>query len=149
MTETLEAIEQRRTELYRRMQALGDFRPGTISVNFRKCGKKNCACAQPGHPAHGPQYLWNTTSGGRSRAQNLRLGPELEKAQKELQNHKMFLGLCRELVEISETICRLRPVREVKDEKELEALKKNCRSSSRGDGSGSRTTCAACFSRYP
>jgi hypothetical protein len=105
------------------MQALGDFRPGTISVNFRKCGKKSCACAQPGDPGHGPQYLWSTTSGGQSRAQNLRLGPELEKAQRELENHQVFLRLCRELVEINEKICRLRPVAEIKDEKEFEALK--------------------------
>ena len=85
MAGALEELEQRRASLYQQMQALGDFRPGTISVNFRKCGKKGCACAQPGHPGHGPQYLWNTTSGGQSRAQNLRLGPELEKAQRELK----------------------------------------------------------------
>jgi hypothetical protein len=72
----LERLEQRRNALYQRLQALGDFRPGTISVNFRKCGKKRCACARPAHPGHGPQYLWNTTHGGQRRAQNLRLGPE-------------------------------------------------------------------------
>ena len=126
MVETLEELEQRRSSLYQQMQALGDFRPGTISVNFRKCGKRGCACAQPKHSGHGPQYLWNTTSGGRSRAQNLRLGPELEKAQQELDNHQLFLGLCKELVEVNEKICRLRPVAPIKDEKELEALKKNC-----------------------
>lgn len=127
MTETLEVLEQRRTALYQQMQALGDFRPGTISVNFRKCGKKNCACARPDHTGHGPQYLWNTTSGGSSRAQNLRLGPDLEKAHQELENHEVFLRLCRELVEVNEKICRLRPVREIGDEKELEALKKKLR----------------------
>ena len=57
MADTMEELEQRRTTLYQQMQALGDFRPGTISVNFRKCGKKGCACTQPGHPGHGPQYL--------------------------------------------------------------------------------------------
>jgi len=124
MTNSIEELEQRRTALYQQMQALGDFRPGTISVNFRKCGKKGCACAQRGHPGHGPQYLWNTTSRGKSRAQNLRLGPELEKARKELENHKTFLHLCRELVEINEYICRIRPVAAINDEKELEALKK-------------------------
>jgi hypothetical protein len=124
MADTIEELEQRRTSLYQQMQALGDFRPGTISVNFRKCGKKGCTCAQPGHPGHGPQYLWNTTSGGQSRAQNLRLGPELEKAQRELENHQVFLRLCRELVEVNEKICRRRPVAQIKDEKELEALKK-------------------------
>ena len=130
------------------MQALGDFRPGTISVNLRKCGKKACACAQPGHPGHGPQCLWNTTSGGRSRAQNLRLGPELEKAHRELENHQAFLRLCRDLVEVNEKICRLRPVPPIKDEKELEALKKNCRSSSRRGGAGNSSAGAARLPRY-
>jgi len=124
MTDTLEELERKRSSLYQRMQAVGDFRPGTISVNFRKCGKRRCACAQPGHRGHGPQYLWNTTSGGRSRAQNLRLGPELEKVRQELENHQVFLRLSRELVEVNERICRLRPAPQVKDEKELEALKK-------------------------
>jgi hypothetical protein len=48
----------------------------------------------------------------------------LEKAHRELENHQMFLRLCRELVDINEKICRLRPAAEIKDEKELEALKK-------------------------
>src|SRR5437773_6251547 len=124
MADTLEELEQRRSNLYQQMQALGDFRPGTISVNFRKCGKKRCACARPGHPGHGPQYLWSTTRGGRSQAQNLRLGPELEKARQEVENHQAFLRLCRELVEVNEKICRLRPALPIEDEKQLEALKK-------------------------
>ena len=124
MPETLEALELERTKLYQRLQAVGDFRPGTISVNFRKCGKKNCACARKGHAGHGPQYLWNTTQRGQSRAQNLRMGPELEKVRKELATHRIFLSLCHQLVEVNEKICQLRPVQQVKDEKELEVLKK-------------------------
>lgn len=124
MPETLEALERHRTKLYEQLKTVGDFRPGTISVNFRKCGKNNCACAGKGHPGHGPQYLWNTTQRGQSRAQNLRMGPVLEKVRKELAAHKIFLGLCQQLVEVNEKICQLRPVQEVKDEKELEALKK-------------------------
>jgi hypothetical protein len=120
----LERLKQKRNALYQRLQTLGDFRPGTISVNFRKCGKKRCACARPAHPGHGPQFLWNTTSGGRSRAQNLRLGPELEKARRDVENHRVFLQLCRELVEVNEKICRLRPAVQIQDERELEALKK-------------------------
>ena len=124
MPETLEALERQRTKLHEQLQTLGDFRPGIISVNFRKCGKTNCACARRGHQGHGPQYLWNTTQGGQSRAQNVRMGPQLEKVRKELATHRIFLGLCQRLVEVNEQICQLRPVQEVKDEKELEALKK-------------------------
>jgi hypothetical protein len=127
MSKSLKALERQRARLFQQLQALGDFRPGTISVNYRKCGKKNCACSRPGHPGHGPQFLWNTTHGGKSRAQNLRLGPELEKARKELTNYYRFLQLCSELVSVNEKICRFRPVEPVADEAELEALKKTLR----------------------
>ncbi len=124
MAETLEGLEERRKAIHRQLQAVGDFRRGTLSVNYRRCGKANCACARPDHRGHGPQYLWNATIKGKSRAQNLRLGPELEKVGKEVENYRRFLRLCAELVEVNERICQLRPVREVKKEGELEQLKK-------------------------
>lgn len=124
MTESLEGLEQKRRHLYQQLQNLGDFRPGTISVNYRKCGKPNCTCAQPGHPGHGPQYLWNTTQKGKSRAQSLRLGPEVEKVAQELETYGRFVNLCGQLVEVNEQICRLRPVRAVADEVGLAQLKK-------------------------
>jgi len=124
MIAALPALEQKRSQLFDQLQSLGDFRPGMISVNYRKCGKPNCTCARPGHPGHGPQYLWNTTRQGQSRAQNLRLGPELEKVSQEVERHHRFLALCRELVEVNEQICQLRPVTEIPEGKELEQLKK-------------------------
>ncbi len=68
---TLESLEYKRKSLYKKLEGLGDFRRGTISLNYRRCGKKNCACAKQGHPGHGPQYLWNTTIKGKSYAKSL------------------------------------------------------------------------------
>lgn len=124
MEKSMEDFEVERKEICRRIEGLGDFRPGLISVNFRKCGKKNCACAKKSHPGHGPQYLWNATRKGKSMAQNLRLGPELEKVQREVETYRHFVRLSQELIELNEKICRLRPVSEVEDEKDLSALKK-------------------------
>ena len=124
MPDTLEGLEQHRQQLYEQLSAVGDFRPGMISVNYRKCGKANCACARAGHPGHGPQYLWNTTQQGKSQAQNLRLGPELEKAERELASYQRFLALCRELVVVNSRICQLRPLGEGPGGSELEQLKK-------------------------
>ena len=124
MEETLECLEKKRKELYQKLEALGDFRRGTISVNYRKCGKKKCVCAKPGHPGHGPQYLWNTTIKGKSYAKNLRLGPELEKYMKETGNYRNFLNLSAQLVQVSERICELRPIREIEDRRASEDLKK-------------------------
>lgn len=124
MTETLESLEQKREELYRQVQQVGDFRRGIISVVYRKCGKKNCACAREGHPGHGPQHLWNTTIKGKSYAKSVRLGPELQKYLEEIENRHRFEKLCEEIVLVNEQICRLRPVPEMKDEDELAELKK-------------------------
>jgi hypothetical protein len=123
MTQKIEALELRRVELHRRLQEIGDFRRGTVSANLRKCGKKNCVCAEAGHAGH-PQYLWNTTRGSRSEARSLRLGPQVEKYEREVENYRLFLEITRELVDINEKICDLRPIRQIEDEEELDALKK-------------------------
>jgi hypothetical protein len=68
--------------------------------------------------------LWNTTIKGKSYAKSLRLGPELEKYMKETGNYRNFLNLSAQLVQVSERICELRPVREIEDRRESEDLKK-------------------------
>jgi len=124
MPDSLAVLEERRRQLYQGMVTMGDFRPGMISVNYRKCGRTNCRCARPGEAGHGPQYLWNSTQQGKSRAQNLRLGPELEKVEQEVANYRRFVELCGELVRVNEQICQLRPVSEITNEGELAQLKK-------------------------
>jgi hypothetical protein len=124
MEENLESLEVKRKSVYRKLEEMGDFRRGIISVNYRKCGKRNCACAKPGHLGHGPQYLWNTTIKGKSYAKSLRLGPELQKYMEETANYRNFLKLCEELIRLNENICHVRPVPEIEDGKEREALKK-------------------------
>jgi hypothetical protein len=124
MAETLANLESKREQLYRKLMETGDFRRGTISVTYRKCGKKNCACAKEGHPGHGPLYLWNATIGGKSVAKNLKLGVEMDKYREETSNYKKFLSVFDELVEVNEQICNLRPFRVVEDDNELAALKK-------------------------
>lgn len=124
MSETLSSLEKKREQLYRQLQGTGDFRRGTISVVFSKCGKKNCACAKEGHPGHGPRYLWNATIGGKSYAKNLKLGLEMAKYQEETSAHKNFLMLCEQIITINEQLCERRPIQVIEDENDLAALKK-------------------------
>jgi len=127
MPEDLKTLEDQRDRLYQQISSFGDFRRGIISVTFSKCGKKNCACARKGHPGHGPRYLWNTTHKGKSLAQHLRLGPELEQVQQQVEAGRRFQRWCQEATELNEKICRLRPVPEVEDPRALETLKKKLR----------------------
>jgi hypothetical protein len=124
MEETLIDCERKRDALVDSLKELGDFRRGSITVNYRKCGKSNCACAREGHPGHGPQYLWSATIKGKSYAKNLKLGPEMQKYEEETSRHRRFVELCDEIMRVNERICDLRPVPEVKGDKELAELKK-------------------------
>jgi hypothetical protein len=42
---SLDDLEAQRERLYDQLAATGDFRRGSISENYRRCGKPNCACA--------------------------------------------------------------------------------------------------------
>lgn len=123
MQETLEDLERQKSELYRQLAEFGDFRRGTISANYRKCGKAYCVCARAGHPGHGPQYLWNATIKGKSHAQNLRLGAQLEKVGREVENYRRVLQWWDQWIEVNEKICQRKPVKRIEEE-ELEELKK-------------------------
>ncbi len=123
MTDELEKLENKRYALYKKIMSLGDFRRGSISVNYRRCGKQNCKCAKPGHPGHGPQYLWNATIKGKSFAKNIKIGPELQKYKEETDNYRRFMELYREIILVNEQLCNLRPPLKM-DDKEAEALKK-------------------------
>lgn len=127
MPEDLEVIEAARQRLYQELLSLGDFRQGSISATFSKCGKKKCVCAQEGHSGHGPYYRWTATHHGKTVAQHLRLGPELDMVQKQIENGRRFHDWYQECIAANEQICRLRPVPEVEDEKDLTALKKKLR----------------------
>ncbi len=108
--ESLAGLEERRAQLYRQLSATGDFRRGSITENYRRCGKANCACAQPEHPGHGPRYLWTrSVRGGTTKGRQLS-GVEMEKVRQELANHKDFVAISEQIAEVNEVICEARPV---------------------------------------
>jgi hypothetical protein len=110
MTEpSLPGLEQQRAELYERLAATGDLRPGSINATYRKCGKPNCACARPGHPGHGPRWLWTRSDGGKTRTRQL-APAELGKVRAELAAYRQFTTLAGQIVAVNEAICEARPL---------------------------------------
>ena len=109
MTEpSLPDLEQQRAQLYEQLATTGDFRPGSINATYRRCGKPNCACAQPGHRGHGPRWLWTRSAGGRTRTRQL-AAAELDKVRAELAAYRQFTALSEQIVEVNEAICEARP----------------------------------------
>jgi hypothetical protein len=110
MTEQpLDELERQRAELYAQLAGTGDFRPGSINETWRRCGKPNCACAQPGHPGHGPRYLWTRSADGRTRTRQL-AAAELDKVRREIVNYRQFVAVTEQIVQVNEAICEARPV---------------------------------------
>ena len=103
-------LERRRAELFALISQVGDFRRGSLNAVWRRCGKPNCACAQPGHRGHGPQWNLTRRIGGKTVNVHLKPGPELEKVQREVAEHQRFADLVEEVSQVSEAICA-RPVR--------------------------------------
>lgn len=106
----LAKLESDRTALLQRVAATGDMRRGSITENYRSCGKPTCACADAKHPGHGPYYAYTLKVGGKTRTRHLRPGPELSKLEAEVAVHRAFRASCDQLLEVNEAICDARPV---------------------------------------
>ena len=103
-------LERRRAELFALISGVGDFRRGALNAVWRKCGKPNCACAQPGHRGHGPQWNLTRRVSGKTVNVHLKPGPELDKAEREVAEHQRFADLVEAVSQVSEAICAARPV---------------------------------------
>jgi hypothetical protein len=110
MTEpSLPELEAERDRLYAQLSAVGDFRRGSVSENYRKCGKPNCACAQPGHPGHGPRFLWTRTARGRGTVGRQLAAGEVDRVRREVARHADFTAIGEQIAEVNEKICEARP----------------------------------------
>jgi hypothetical protein len=107
----LAELEARRARLFERLAAVGDFRRGSISENWRRCGKPGCRrCAEPGSRGHGPRWLWTKTVAGRGTVGRQLKPEEVDKVRGELAAWQEFTELAGEIAEVSEAICEARPV---------------------------------------
>ena len=86
---------------------LGDLRPGSLKDRFRKCGKPNCHCAEPGDVGHGPS--WSLTHGEKGKTVT-RIIPAavVPQTREQLAEYQRLRGLTQALVTVSERICDAR-----------------------------------------
>lgn len=112
---SLEDLEARRSQLYDRLARVGDFRRGSVSENYRRCGKPNCACAAPDHPGHGPRQLWTRSGAGGKTVGRQLSAVEVPKVARELDRYREFTRLTEQIVAVNEAICEARPVTPLAD----------------------------------
>lgn len=110
MPDSLPSLEARRTDLFRQLAALGDFRRGSVTTTSGKCGKATCHCAKPDDPGHGPNFRLTRKIRGKTLTETFPSAAALRKAQQEVETFHRFQELCAQIVGVAERICDLRPV---------------------------------------
>jgi len=129
LPDSLNTLEQQRSEILTRILQLGDFRSGSISAISGRCGKPNCHCHQPGQPGHGPNFRLTRKVNGRTVSESFSSAAELRKAQREVEAFHRFRQLSQDLLEINEKICRARPVDDALTPEEKKPPKRSTRKS--------------------
>ena len=110
MTNALPQLEAKRTDLFRQLAAVGDFRRGSITATSGKCGKPSCHCSKRDDAGHGPNFRLTRRVKGKTVTETFSSAVALRKAQQEVNEFHKFQALCGEIIEVSEKICALRPV---------------------------------------
>ena len=130
MPDSLAQLEKQRTELFRQIADLGDFRRGSVTPTSGKCGKPTCHCAQPNDPGHGPNFRLTRKLAGKTVTETFASPLGLRKAQREVETFHHFQELCDQLIALNEKICRLRPVEQTLTLQEKKRSKLSSRKSS-------------------
>ncbi|MEO8214120.1 MAG: DUF6788 family protein, partial [Myxococcales bacterium] len=110
MTDPLAKLLADREGLLKTLAGTGDMRRGSITENYRSCGKSTCACAAEDHPGHGPYFAFTLKVAGKTKTRQFRPGPALSKVEREVAEYRDFRATCDRLLDVNETICNARPV---------------------------------------
>ncbi len=139
MADTVETLEKRRARVLEELSQTGDMRQGSITENYRRCGKRECGCGQREDLGHGPYYAFTRKVEGKTQTVNLREGPRLRKLRREVETYQRFRQTCAQLIEINEALCALRPEPDTEGG-ERPGLKKKLSRSSRRKWRGKSST---------
>ena len=105
--DSLASLEAHRDRLKLQLAALNDLRPGSLVERYRKCGKPNCRCAQPGATGHGPCYSLTRGVAGKT-VTKIIPASYVEQTRKDLLEHQRFRQLTHDMVAVNEKLCDAR-----------------------------------------
>ena len=101
--ETIRDVERRREAIVEEMLSLRGMRRGTVNRQHLKVQLKSQA--EP--VRRGPYYVWSRREGNQTRSRRLRSEEEVEKARRQVAEHKRFRELCEEFEQLTEKLGKL------------------------------------------
>ena len=108
MENQVRALGKRIETIKKKLAALGDMRPGSLSKQYNVCGNPTCRCKDPENPKkHGPYYQLSYTLKGRSKSEFVKM-EDLEAVKQQLKNYQQFKKLTADWVDLSLELASLR-----------------------------------------
>ncbi len=100
----IEELHTKKKQILQTISELDDFRQGSLSPRYRKCGKPYCHCAKEGSKGHGP--LWMVTRAVEGKTVSKAIHSEIvEKTFEQIETFHQFQDLVREYTEVNIKIC--------------------------------------------
>jgi len=132
---SLKSLETTRGEIMDQIHSLGDMRRGSLVERYLPCGKEGCHCTRPDSRGHGPKYSVTWKVSGKTKTEYVS-EEEVPQVREQLETHRRFLQLSKDLVDVNEEICRLRKGRgEVGESKKNSAKRSSGRLRKKSTGS--------------
>lgn len=134
-------FREKREEMMRELQQIGEMRRGTINEVFKRCGRPNCACSREDHPGHGPIFTLTHKEKGVTKTKSLPNAAAVKLAKQQIENHRRFLEWSKKWVKLNEEASDLKLEQALSGEESepTSRKKKSRRRSSRRSGGKSKS----------
>lgn len=107
MERTIAQLERRIAAVKKQLLALGDLRPGSLSMQYGVCGTPGCRCKASPPEKHGPYGQLSFTRHGRGTSRFVRK-EDIPKVKRQLKNYAALRKLVDEWIELSTELCTRR-----------------------------------------
>ena len=107
MANRSQILEERILSIKREIAALGDLRPGAMSLQYNICGSPSCRCKADPPIKHGPYRQISFTWHGKSTTQFVR-EDDVEEVRGQLENYRRLRDLVDEWIGLALELSRLR-----------------------------------------
>lgn len=100
-------LESQIDKVKRDLAALGDLRPGSLSVQYNVCGTPGCRCKADPPKKHGPYYQVSFSRKGKSSSKFVKQ-EDLPTIRKQLKNYERMKELVDRWIDLATELSNLR-----------------------------------------